>query len=89
MYSVKVVVTDEVGLHARPASKFVKKATAFSSEINVKKDGFDTSYNAKSITAVLRMAAVKNTLLVITAVGVDEAQACEELKTLISNNFED
>ncbi|MEM1484116.1 HPr family phosphocarrier protein [Oscillospiraceae bacterium PP1C4] len=88
MYSVKVVVTDEIGLHARPANKFVKKAASFSSEIKVNIDGFDTSYNAKSITAVLRMAAVKDTQLVITAIGEDEAQACEALKALVSSNFE-
>ncbi len=89
MYSIEAVVTDEMGLHARPANKFVKKASSFSSDIKVKKVGSEASYNAKSITAVLRMSAVQNTKLIIMAEGDDEVQACEALKMLVENNYQD
>jgi len=89
MQTVKVVIKDEVGLHARPANKFVRKAATFSSDIRLTKEGSEESFNAKSITSILRLGAVKDTLLTITAEGADEEQACKELEALVVNNFED
>lgn len=89
MYTVKVVIKDDVGLHARPANKFVRKATIFSSDIRLAKEGSEEYFNAKSITSILRLGAAKDTLLTITAEGADEEQACKELEALVVNNFAD
>ena len=89
MQTVEVVVRDPIGLHARPASKFVKKAALFQSAVKVKKAGDSAEFNAKSITAVLRMGAVKDTAIVITAEGADEAEACAALRQLVEDGFGD
>ena len=89
MYSVDVVVTDEIGLHARPANKFVRKAASFPCEIHVRKDGAPEEFNAKSITSVLRMSAVTGTKIIITAQGEQEEAACTALKNLVASNFPD
>ncbi|WMJ84057.1 HPr family phosphocarrier protein [Oscillospiraceae bacterium LTW-04] len=83
MYTIEAVVRDEVGLHARPASKFVKVAARFQSDIKIRKETDESDFNAKSITAVLRMGAVKDTKVVITASGPDEEMACRSLKEQI------
>ncbi len=87
MKSVEAVLTNETGLHARPASKFVKEASKYSSNIIVIKDGRE--YNAKSIMGILSMGAVKGTKLTIKAEGEDESQAAVALKNLIENNLDD
>ncbi len=83
MYTIEAVVRDEVGLHARPATKFVKVAAGFQSDIKIRKEADTADFNAKSITAVLRMGAVKDTKVVITASGPDEEAACKSLQELI------
>ena len=67
--SKDVVVQNQLGLHARPASMFVKTATKFASEIMVKKEG--ESVNGKSIMGLMTLAAAKGTRLVIETNGDD------------------
>jgi len=57
----KVVVRNEVGLHARPAKSLVSELNKYVSEIFIEKDGY--RINAKSIIGVLTLAAVKGTEL--------------------------
>lgn len=83
MQTVSAVVRDEVGLHARPASKFVKLAGKFQSRVTVKKEGAATGANGKSITSLLLIGAKKGTTVLISADGPDEAQACEALRELL------
>jgi len=89
MQSVEVAIRDPIGLHARPAGRFVKRASEFHSTVKVKKAGDTMDFNAKSITAVLRMGAVKDTRIVISAEGDDETEACAALKQLIEDGFGD
>lgn len=88
MYTVEAVIRNEIGLHARPASRFVKLASSFQSDIKVRKADDQESYDAKSIISVLQMGALKNNTIVITAEGTDEEQACEGLKKLIEEDVE-
>ena len=83
MYTESAVIRDEIGLHARPASQFVKLARTFESDIMIKKEGADTAANGKSITSILLMGATKDTFVQITADGSDEAQACRALRELL------
>jgi len=76
---------NETGLHARPASLFVKEASSYKSEVKVVKDGKE--YNAKSIMGILSMGAGKGDKIDIIAVGADEKNAAEALKKLIDSNF--
>ncbi|WP_352417791.1 HPr family phosphocarrier protein [Proteiniborus sp.] len=85
MYSLDVMLKNETGLHARPASQFVFTSSKFKSHIVVIKDGKE--FNAKSIMGVLSMGASKGTILTIKAEGEDEKEAVEALKALVDSNF--
>lgn len=81
MYQKNVVVKNANGLHARPASLFVHKASTFKSDINLQVG--DTNINSKSILAVLSAGIRYNNKITISAVGEDEKQAVEELINFI------
>ncbi|KGG80642.1 phosphocarrier protein HPr [Caloranaerobacter azorensis H53214] len=86
MYTAEVELKNETGLHARPASIFVKEASKYTSDIKIIKNGKE--YNAKSIMGILSLGAGKGDKLTITAEGEDEKQAIQALKALVENNFE-
>ncbi len=85
--SREVVVKNQLGLHARPAAMFVKKATGFKSEILVIKDGEEV--NGKSIMGLMMLAAAPGTTLTVTAEGSDATDALDELEKLVNGNFEE
>ena len=82
-----MVVQNQLGLHARPASMFVKTATKFTSEIMVEKEG--ESVNGKSIMGLMMLAASHGTILTVTAEGSDASNALNELEELVNRNFEE
>ncbi len=81
----QVTILNKNGLHARPASEFVKLASRFQSEINLLA-GTKVA-NGKSIINVLSLAAAEGTVLTLKAVGPDETEALESLSTLIERRF--
>ena len=81
----ELVVRNKLGLHARPASLFVKTATRFAAEIAVSKDG--PVIDGKSILGVLMLAAGQGSRLSITANGEDALEALDALEKLIQNGF--
>lgn len=81
MMEARVIVSDENGLHARPAAQFVKAANSFACDIWIGKDG--RMVNAKSIVGVLSLGVGKGTEIVIRARGQEEEKAVKELKKLI------
>lgn len=85
MHEQEAILKNETGLHARPASVFVKEATKFSSEITVSKD--DKQYNAKSIIGILSMGAGKGETILIQAEGSDSKEAVKALVKLVNDNF--
>lgn len=85
MIKVELELKNQAGLHARPASLFVKEASKYLSDINVIKDGKE--YNAKSIMGILSMATGQGDKLVIVAEGSDEKKAIEGLKSMVESNF--
>ena len=85
MYKEDIKLGNETGLHARPASIFVKEASQFSSDIKVVKDGKE--FNGKSIMGILSMGAGKGDILTIKAEGEDEEKAVKTLVDLISNKL--
>lgn len=80
-----VVVQNQVGLHARPATFFIQKANEFKSSIWVEKD--ERRVNAKSLLGVLSLGIVGGTDIRIIADGVDEQLAVDSLVRLIDNGF--
>ena len=85
MVSREVLVNNQVGLHARPATFFIQKANEFKCGIWVEKDG--RRVNAKSLLGVLSLGIVKGTAITIIADGAEEDEAVEALNELISSNF--
>lgn len=79
------VILNELGLHARAATRFVQTANRFRAEVEVEKDG--TTVNGKSIMGVLMLVAAKGTAITIRAIGEDALDAVTELGDLIQNKF--
>ena len=85
MVTKEVVINNQVGLHARPATFFIQKANEFKSSIWIEKE--DRRVNAKSLLGVLSLGIVKGTAVSLIADGADEANAIETLSELISSDF--
>ena len=85
MFVKDVVVQNQVGLHARPATFFIQKANEFKSSIWVEKE--ERRVNAKSLLGVLSLGVVGNTGIRITADGPDEEKAVEALVKLVESGF--
>lgn len=83
----EVMVTNKTGIHARPASVFVKLAGKFASDIFVIKD--KKEINAKSIMGIMAGGINQGTTIQIKAVGEDEANAVDALIQLIKNKFDE
>lgn len=85
MHAITITVEHEVGLHARPAALFVKKASQYKSNIRVKYG--EMVVNAKSILSLLTLGVNQGAVITIEAEGEDEASALEDLARLIKDNF--
>ena len=83
----EVVVQNQIGLHARPATFFIQKANEFMSSIWVEKD--ERRVNAKSLLGVLSLGIVGDTEIKIIVDGVDEAEALAALIKLVESGFAD
>ena len=85
MYSKEVIVQNQVGLHARPATFFIQKANEYKSSIWIEKD--ERRVNAKSLLGVLSLGITRGTMITIIAEGPDETLAVDSLVELISSDF--
>lgn len=85
MYEKEVIVQNQVGLHARPATFFIQKANEFRSNIWVEKE--DRKVSAKSLLGVLSLGITRGTNVKIVADGNDEIDAVEALTTLVGSDF--
>jgi phosphocarrier protein HPr len=81
----QIEITNSLGLHMRPADKFVKLALLFQSEIRVYHNGAE--FNGKSILDLTSLAAECGTRLDLEARGPDAAQAVEALTALVLAQF--
>jgi phosphotransferase system HPr (HPr) family protein len=86
MLSKEVTVKNKTGLHARPASDFVKAAGKFKSAISI--EFRDKKINAKSIVHVLSAGISAGSTILLSAEGEDEQQAVETLADVI-DKFEE
>lgn len=81
----EVVVQNNIGLHARPATFFIQKANEFKSSIWLDKD--NVKVNAKSLLGVLSLGINGDTRIKIIADGSDEKLAVDTLCDLIKSGF--
>lgn len=85
MISKKVVVKNDSGLHARPASVLVKTASKFKSDFFIKMYGYKV--NGKSILGVMTLAAESGAEMELVLEGPDEKEALEAITELFENKF--
>lgn len=75
-------ITDETGLHARPATVLVNTASKFNSEISLTYR--DKKVNLKSIMGVMSLGVGKDAEITIYAEGSDEKEAIEAITEVLS-----
>ena len=80
-----VTIINETGLHARPASQFVKKAGKFKSEIQIIFE--EKEINAKSIMGVMSLGIGQGKEITLRAEGEDETEAINELENFIKTDM--
>ena len=85
MMEREVTISNQLGLHARAASKLVNCAASFAADVWLQRDGREI--NGKSIMGVLTLAAGKGATLLVRTDGVDEMQALDALQQLIDCRF--
>jgi len=85
MTEATTTIENKTGIHARPASVFVQKASSFKSKVQLKAKG--KTVDAKSILMIMSMGLVKGTEITICADGPDEADAVAALKKLVDDKF--
>lgn len=83
----EVTVLNETGIHARPASMFVKAAGKFKADIFVINE--DRVINAKSIVGVMAGGISQGTTVKIKAEGEDEVAAVDTLVQMINDRFDE
>ena len=86
MFSAQVTVTNNTGLHARPASQLVELCKKFESQL-VLKHG-DVMVDPKSIISILAAGIKQGTTIEITAEGPDEAEAGAGVQAFIEGLVE-
>ena len=79
------IVSNKLGIHARPAAMFVKVANRFKCNIFVEKDG--EKVNGKSIMGLMMLAAGPGSKVKVYAEGNDASQALAELESLVDRKF--
>ena len=70
MVKREVTITNNIGLHARPATFFIQKANTFKSSVWIEKD--ERKVNAKSLLGVLSLGIAQGMSIAIVADGADE-----------------
>ena len=87
MIQREVTITNNGGLHARPATFFIQKANSYKCSIWVVKD--ERRVNAKSLLGVLSIGVAQGMSVTLVADGEDEKEALDGLETLIKTGLTD
>ena len=86
--SREIVVSNKLGLHARPAMQFVDLANQFQSNITVSKGGDEpVEADGKSVMQMITLEAIEGTRLKISAEGEDAEIAVKQLAELFESKF--
>lgn len=82
-----LLIKQRLGLHARAAAKLVRVASAFQSQVQLRRFEGDVTADAKSILSVLMLAAGRGTELQASTDGVDEEAAMDAIERLFAEGF--
>lgn len=81
MIKKMIVIQNEYGLHALPASRFVKTADHFKSDVRLIREGIEV--DGKSIMGILTLACEKGSKVELVVSGPDEKEAIEALSRIL------
>lgn len=84
-FEAQATILNELGMHARAATRFVQLASKYSCDVKVEKDGQEVS--GKSIMGVLMLVASQGTTITIRASGDQAKEAGEALCALVADRF--
>lgn len=79
------IITDEQGIHARPAGVLVKEAAAFPCSVTLSKDG--KTADAKRILAVMGLGVKKGEKVILRTSGEEEETAMQKLSAFLQENL--
>jgi phosphotransferase system HPr (HPr) family protein len=83
-----IIVSNKMGLHARPAMQFVDLANSFKSDVRVLKPGEEpVAADGKSVMQMIVLEATQGTALKIEADGEDAQEAVNKLAELFESKF--
>jgi len=85
MKEIKYVITDELGIHARPAGNLVKAASGYQCDIKAGRP--DKMVDAKRIMGVMGLAMKQSEELTVTFDGADEDVAADEMEIFLKENL--
>ena len=80
-------ISNDLGLHARPAGMIANTSSRFACDIKIIKDKMEV--NAKSIMGLMTLAAGKGTVITIVAHGADDVPALEAVSELFRKKFDE
>lgn len=83
----ELTIRNKMGMHARPAAQFVKRASKYKCDIWVEKD--DEPVNGKSIMGLMMLAAGRGESIKLTTEGADAESAMADLEELVNTGFGD
>lgn len=87
MITQNITITNSIGLHARPATYLIQKATAYRSKVRIARN--QQEVNAKSLLGVLSLGIAQGMTVTITTEGEDEVEAMEGILELIRTGLEE
>lgn len=85
MKNFNYVITDEVGIHARPAGLLVKEAKKYTSKVTIAANG--KSADATKLMMLMSLGVKKGAEVTVSVEGDDEATAVAELEAFFKNNL--
>jgi len=85
MVEKQLEIVNKLGLHARAAGSLAKLASRFSCEIQISFAG--RTIDAKSIMAVMMLAASQGSIITVVCKGEDEQVALDQIEALINDFF--
>lgn len=85
MKNFNYTITDEIGIHARPAGLLAKEAKKYSSKITI--HAGEKSAEATKLMALMQLGVKCGQTIEVTVEGEDEATAVEEIKAFFEQNL--
>lgn len=85
MVSKKILVTNELGIHARPASLLISAAKNYNCNFILAKNEHST--NLHSLTALMKLRIKQGDTITVSAEGPDEETGIAGLINMVETRF--